>query len=76
MRSFGDRRGSRKRAAEGKISLRLIEFAEPMVAEAFEGGGRRHRRKADNQAMRQIEVDHVCRAIDDIEVKRQLRKVG
>ena len=39
MASFGDRRGSKKRAAEGKISLRLIEFAEPMVAEAFEGDG-------------------------------------
>ena len=39
MYSFGDRRGRKMQAAEGKISLRLIEFAEPMVAEAFEGDG-------------------------------------
>ena len=39
MGSFGDRRGSKNGAAQGKISLRLIEFAEPMVAEAFEGDG-------------------------------------
>jgi ADP-heptose:LPS heptosyltransferase len=51
-------------------------YGQVAIAEAFEGGGRRHRRKADNQAMRQIEVDHVCRAIDDIEAKRRLRKVG
>jgi hypothetical protein len=39
MGSFGNRRGSRKQAAQGKISLRLLEFAEPMIDEAFEGDG-------------------------------------
>jgi len=37
MASFGDQRGSKKQAAQGKISLRLIEFAEPMIAEAVRG---------------------------------------
>ena len=39
MDNFGDRRGNKKQAIEGKISLRLLEFAEPMIAEAFEGDG-------------------------------------
>ena len=39
MGSFGDRRGSKKQAAQGKISLRLLEFAQPMIDEAFEGDG-------------------------------------
>lgn len=51
-------------------------YGQAAIAEAFEGGSRRHRRKADNSAMRRIEVDHVCKAIDDIESKRQYRKVA
>jgi hypothetical protein len=39
MDHFGNRRGSRKQAGQGKISQRLLEFAEPMIGEAFEGGG-------------------------------------
>ena len=39
MAGFVSRRGSKKQAAQGKISLRLLEFAEPMITEAFEGDG-------------------------------------
>jgi ADP-heptose:LPS heptosyltransferase len=51
-------------------------YGQVAIAEAFEGGSRRHRRKADNSAMRRIEVDQVCKVIQDIESKRQYRKVA
>lgn len=37
--NFGNRLRSKKQAAHGKISLRLLEFAEPMIGKAFEGHG-------------------------------------
>lgn len=39
MSGFGDRRGRQKQVTQGKISLRLLEFAEPMLEEALEGDG-------------------------------------
>jgi len=51
-------------------------YGQIAIAKAYEGGSRRHRSKAGNEAMQQIEVDHVCRAIDELESKRQLRKAG
>ena len=38
-RNFGDRVGRKKQEAQGKISVQLLEFAEPMISEAFEGHG-------------------------------------
>jgi hypothetical protein len=32
--------------------------------------------RADNEAMRAITVDHVCRAIDEIEAKRQFMRAA
>lgn len=37
MSDFRGRLGSEKQAAQGKISLRLLEFAEPMISEAYGG---------------------------------------
>ena len=48
-------------------------YEQISISEAFEGGSRRHRKRADNSAMRKIDVDQVCQAIDDIESKRQQR---
>ena len=39
MLALNDRLGIKQQAAQGKISVRLLEFAEPMIAEAFEGDG-------------------------------------
>ena len=47
-------------------------YGQIALQKAYESGSRRHRRKADNTAMRQIHVRHVCEAIDQIERKRQL----
>lgn len=40
---------------------------------AYEAGTRRHRRAADNTAMRAITVEHVCDVIDEIERNRNRR---
>lgn len=47
-------------------------YGQTAIQKAYEHGSRRHRRSADNRAMRQIQVSHVCDAIDDIEVRRKL----
>jgi lipopolysaccharide heptosyltransferase I len=47
-------------------------YGQIAIQKAYESGSRRHRRAADNQAMRQIEVADVCVAIDGIEGKRRL----
>jgi ADP-heptose:LPS heptosyltransferase len=47
-------------------------YGQIALQKAYEGGSRRHRRSADNHAMRQIHVRHVCEAIDEIEDKRRL----
>ncbi len=39
MLPLGNRPGIKQQAAQGKISVRLLEFAEPMIDEAFEGDG-------------------------------------
>jgi len=39
MAGLDDRPGIEQQAAQGKISVRLLEFAEPMIAEALEGDG-------------------------------------
>lgn len=39
MLPLDDRPGIKQQVAQGKISLRLLEFAEPMIDEAFEGDG-------------------------------------
>jgi ADP-heptose:LPS heptosyltransferase len=49
-------------------------YGQVAIQIAYENGSRRHRRAADNAAMRQIGVEHVCQAIDDLEAKRQLLK--
>lgn len=49
-------------------------YGQIAIQKAYESGSRRHRRTADNSAMRQITVEHVCEAIDQIEAKRQLLK--
>ena len=41
-------------------------YRQTALQNAYEGGTRRHRRKADNSAMRAITVDDVVRAIDPI----------
>ena len=45
-------------------------YGQTAIQKAYESGSRRHRRSADNYAMRQIGVEHVCEAVDDIESKR------
>ena len=47
-------------------------YGQIALQKAYESGSRRHRRNADNSAMRQIHVRHVCEAIDQVEEKRQL----
>ncbi len=51
-------------------------YGQIALQQAYESGSRRHRRRADNSAMRKITVDHVARAIDELEAKRQLLKAG
>lgn len=51
-------------------------YGQVAIAEAYEGGSRRHRRKADNSAMRRIEVNQVCKVIEDIESKRQYQRAA
>ena len=47
-------------------------YGQIALQQAYERGSRRHRRHADNSAMRQIHVRHVCEAIDQVEQKRKL----
>lgn len=47
-------------------------YRQVAIQKAYESGSRRHRRSADNTAMRQIHVRHVCEAIDQLEQKRQM----
>ena len=49
-------------------------YGQVAIQKAYESGTRRHRRSADNSAMRQIGVEHVCEAIDQMEAKRRLLK--
>lgn len=49
-------------------------YGQTALQEAYESGSRRHRRSADNRAMRAITVDHVCAAIDEIESRRRLMR--
>lgn len=51
-------------------------YGQIALQQAYEAGSRRHRRRADNSAMRKITVDHVARAIDELEKKRQMLKVA
>ena len=45
-------------------------YQQIALQKAFESGSRRHRRKADNRAMRQIHVSDLCAAIDQIQQTR------
>ena len=47
-------------------------YGQIALQESYESGSRRHRRNADNRAMRAITTEHVCHAIDEIEAKRRL----
>ncbi|TWU40838.1 glycosyltransferase family 9 protein [Novipirellula artificiosorum] len=47
-------------------------YGQISLQKAYEQGSRRHRRRADNAAMRAIGVDHVCEAIDELEMHRQI----
>lgn len=49
-------------------------YGQIALQQAYEAGSRRHRRRADNSAMRKITVDHVARAIDQLEQERTLLK--
>ncbi len=49
-------------------------YGQVAIQKAYESGTRRHRRAADNSAMRQIGVEHVCEAIDELEAKRRILK--
>lgn len=49
-------------------------YGQVAIQKAYESGTRRHRRSADNSAMRQISVEDVCASIDELESKRQLLK--
>ena len=51
-------------------------YRQVAIQKAYESGSRRHRRAADNTAMRQIGVEHVCETIDQLEAKRRLLKVA
>jgi ADP-heptose:LPS heptosyltransferase len=46
-------------------------YGEVAIQKAYERGSRRHRRQADNRAMRAIGVEHVCHEIDEMEARRQ-----
>lgn len=47
-------------------------YGQVSIQKAYESGTRRHRRSADNTAMRAIEVKDVCDVIDKVESKRRL----
>ncbi|WP_436717538.1 glycosyltransferase family 9 protein [Roseiconus lacunae] len=47
-------------------------YGQIAIQKAVETGNSRQRRQASNQAMRAIEVRHVCEAIDQIESERKL----
>ena len=49
-------------------------YGQVAIQKAYESGTRRHRRAADNSAMRQIGVEHVCEAIDELQAKHQMLK--
>jgi lipopolysaccharide heptosyltransferase I len=49
-------------------------YGQVAIQKAYESGTRRHRRAADNSAMRKIGVEHVCEAIDELEAKRRMLK--
>ncbi|QDT05919.1 Lipopolysaccharide core heptosyltransferase RfaQ [Rubripirellula lacrimiformis] len=51
-------------------------YGQFALQKAYESGSRTHRRKADNTAMRAIEVADVCDAIHQIEAKRSMTKVA
>ncbi len=52
-------------------------YGQIALQNALEGGSLWHRRnKADNAAMRQIGVEHVCEAIDELEAKRRLLRTA
>ncbi|MGI9472525.1 MAG: glycosyltransferase family 9 protein [Rubripirellula sp.] len=51
-------------------------YGQIALQESYESGSSRHRRSADNTAMRAITIDHVCRAIDGIESNRRLMNVA
>ncbi|MFK8112745.1 MAG: glycosyltransferase family 9 protein [Rubripirellula sp.] len=47
-------------------------YGQISIQKAYESGTRRHRRAADNTAMKAIQVSDVCKAIDSIEAKRRM----
>lgn len=47
-------------------------YGQVSLQRAYESGTRRHRRKADNSAMKKITVQDVCESIDQVEAKRRL----
>jgi lipopolysaccharide heptosyltransferase I len=47
-------------------------YGQVAIQKSYQSGSRRHRRSADNRAMKAITVGHVCEAIDEIESKRRL----
>ena len=51
-------------------------YGQVALQKAYQGGSRRSRMHANNNAMRAITVDHVCRAIDEIESKRQFMRAA
>lgn len=51
-------------------------YGQIALQKAYESGSRRHRRSADNSAMRKITVEDVCESIDEIEAKRAMLKVA
>jgi ADP-heptose:LPS heptosyltransferase len=51
-------------------------YGQVAIQQAYESGSRRHRRAADNRAMRAIQVEHVCAAIDELEARRRLLRVA
>ena len=46
-------------------------YGQTALQQDYERGSRRHRRNADNRAMRAISVQHVCQAVDALEAKRR-----
>ncbi|TWT82196.1 Lipopolysaccharide core heptosyltransferase RfaQ [Planctomycetes bacterium CA13] len=47
-------------------------YGQIALQKAYERGSRRHRRRADNSAMRAIGVEHLCAAVDELEFQRKL----
>ncbi|MEM9586362.1 MAG: glycosyltransferase family 9 protein [Planctomycetota bacterium] len=45
-------------------------YGQTALQKAYEAGSRRHRRQADNSAMKAIGVEHVCEVIDRFEIER------